>query len=271
MPINDIRLAYIEQNEEQSQTVFFIHGNSGSSRTWKKQFQSAVFSNYRLIAFDLPGTGQSVINNIENWDNSPIETGRFLSEAVHQLSNNKPYCLVGFSYGTNVVAEMLQYSLKASGIVLSAACVTGGPYTLDKIFKPGDSIFFHDHLDETVVRNFFENSIRSSLEEDITINIEDYFQAKPPFRSLLIQSVMAGKLSDEISILRNQKIPILVLFGKDDNVLQIDYLDNPPFKVWNNQIFKLPRAGHFLHLDVPTAFNQTVSAYLIEIFKKTSE
>jgi pimeloyl-ACP methyl ester carboxylesterase len=266
--IGELRLAYIEKNPQSQQTVFFIHGNSGSSRTWRKQFEADYFSQYRLIAFDLPGTGQSIINSTISWDYSPITTGRILAEAVRQLSQNKPFSLVGFSYGTNVVAEMLNYSLTPVGIVLCAACVIGGDYTLDKVFAPGDSIFFHDTVDKNDVKAFFLSALVSPNVEDIEINTEDFLLAKPPFRTALIQSVVGGKVSDEIALLAKQDIPLQIFFGLDDKMLQIHYLDNAPLNIWRNDVIKLPGAGHYLQSDQPESFNQLLIQYLKESFSK---
>lgn len=261
-----IRLAYLEVNPQNERTVFFIHGNSGSSRTWRKQFDSNLFRDYRLIAFDLPGTGQSLIDNSTEWDYSPLAAGKVIAEAVKNLAGGKPYILVGFSYGTNVIGEALNHALSPAGIVLSAACTTGPGYELDKIFAAGDYIFFHDEVKTEDVRSFFSNTLVSQAEEDINVNTEDFFLAKPPFRSALIKSVMEGKISDEIALLKNHNIPIQVFFGLEDKMLQINYLDNIPFTIWRNSIHKLPGAGHYLQSDQPESFNRLLSVYLGERF-----
>ncbi|MCO5240922.1 MAG: alpha/beta hydrolase [Chitinophagaceae bacterium] len=52
-----IQVGYMEKNREQEQLVFFIHGNSGSKRTWIKQFKDPLFDPFHLVAFDIPGCG----------------------------------------------------------------------------------------------------------------------------------------------------------------------------------------------------------------------
>lgn len=265
--IENIQIAYREINPDKKQIIFFIHGNSGSSKTWEKQFKCELFNNYRLIAFDLPGTGQSQISKTIQWDYSPIATGKIMGEAVKRLANDKPFSLVGFSYGTNVVCEMLNYSLNPAGIALCAACAIGGEYTLADVFVAGDYIFFHDQVSQEDVRSFFTNSLAFPVEKDILINTEDFFLTKPPFRTALIQSVTEGKVSDEIALLISHEIPILVFFGLEDKMLQIHYLDKAPFKLWKDKVYKLPEAGHYLHNDQSQSFNQLLAEYLEERFK----
>ncbi|HYM94701.1 MAG TPA: alpha/beta hydrolase [Chitinophagaceae bacterium] len=264
-----IQLAYLEKNTQSDKTVFFIHGNSGSSRTWRKQFSSELFNDYRLIAFDLPGCGQSVIENNSAWDYSPIATGRIIAEAVKKLSGDNSYCLIGFSYGSNIVAEALNYKLIPKGISLLASCVIGDDIGLDKIFVPGDNIFFHDEAKEQEVSDFFSNSLISAGEDDTRINTEDFFLAKPPFRSALIQSVMNGKVSNEIALIKEQKMPVQVLFGSEDKLLQINYLDRTPFKIWNEKVYKLSETGHYVQSDQPEPCNRLLAEYLKETFNKT--
>ena len=120
-----VSLAYLEKNPQFEKTVYFIHGNSGSCRTWRKQFCYEFFNSYRLIAFDLPAHGQSSASDNPTHDYSPITTGQIIATAIKNLANDNSYALVGFSYGTNVIAEALNHNLKPAGIVLNASCVIG--------------------------------------------------------------------------------------------------------------------------------------------------
>jgi pimeloyl-ACP methyl ester carboxylesterase len=141
----------------------------------------------------------------------------------------------------------------------------GAHYGLDKVFMPGDFIFFHDEVKENVVRNFFASVLISPSENDISVNAEDFFKARPPFRSALIKSVGEGKLTDEIAVLKKMNLPVQVIFGKEDSLLQIDYLDGQPFPFWRNNVFKLPGAGHFVHNDQSETLNNLLSEYLGEL------
>ncbi|HTM94162.1 MAG TPA: alpha/beta hydrolase, partial [Flavisolibacter sp.] len=57
--VEGIKFFYLEKNEEAKSTIFFFHGNSCSSNAWRKQWNDALFTNYRMIAFDLPSHGKS--------------------------------------------------------------------------------------------------------------------------------------------------------------------------------------------------------------------
>ncbi len=262
-----MRIAYSEINPEAGQTVFFIHGNSGSHRTWNKQLNSELFNNYHLVAFDLPGCGESLIPAGIEWDYSPLSTGEIIAEAIKQIAESKPYCLVGFSYGTNVLSETLSHSVTPAGISLLGSCIIGDGIGFDKLLVPGDNISFHDELSTESVKQFLSGVLKSNYDNEIIIHTEDFFLAKPPFRSALGQSIIQGKHSDGIALLKNQAIPVQLIFGKEDNLIQINYLDEMPFVIWKNEIYKLPGAGHYLQNDQPDFFNQLLAEYLEERFK----
>ncbi len=258
------RISYLEKNPAGNNTIFFIHGNSGSARTWNQQFIVGEFENYRLIAFDIPGTGHSEITDPVTWDYSPIQTGKMLADCVKTLSKGLPFILTGFSYGTNVIGEMLQHDLKPAGVALVGACVIGEGYTLDKVFAAGDFVFFHDAPEQKVVHDFFFNSLKNNTKELVDQHTEDFYRAKPPFRTALIQSVVQGKYTDEVESLKKLGIPLFIIFGEDDNLLQIDYLDHAPLPVWNNTIYKLPGAKHYVQSDQPARFNLLLAEYVKE-------
>ena len=113
--VNGMRIAYMEKNPSASETIFFIHGNSGASRSWQGQFESVLLENYRLIAFDLPGHGNSDWGNDPLQDYSPRETARQLSEAIRNVANGGPFILIRIAlyhiYDYNVHSIVCAYLL----------------------------------------------------------------------------------------------------------------------------------------------------------------
>lgn len=264
--IGNIRLAYLEKNPSAVNIIFFIHGNSGSSYTWIKQFHSELLNTFRLIAFDLPGCGHSDITNETDWNYSCRSMGKVLAAAVKQLAGNDPYALVGFSLGTNIIGEMLEHPVTPVALTLASSCVASNVTSLDKVFKEGDSIFFYDNPEYKMVHDFFSTVLSSPTEEDIRNYVRDFYAAKPPFRSALIKSLIIGEMSDEIKVINEQSIPVLVVFGLEDKILHINYLDNQLSNFWKDNVYKLSRSGHFLPSDQPAEFNILLTKYLQERF-----
>src|SRR5688572_19787736 len=118
-------VSYFENNAEQSSVIFFIHGNSGSGSCWKHQLNSPALSKYRMIAIDLPGHGNSVqpVNAAQAY--SPMRTAKVLAEVIRQLKPSGFFSLAGWSYGANLIGELLALDIMPSGIVLVAPSIIG--------------------------------------------------------------------------------------------------------------------------------------------------
>lgn len=266
--VGGMELAYLEKSPNAKKTIFFIHGNSGSSRMWRKQFDSELLGNYRLIAIDLPGHGKSAFSNDPENDYSPIGTSKILAEAIKELAAGNHYTLVGFSYGSNLVAEMLKSDVNPSGIIFSGSCVLGENCGMEKVFVQNNvpSIFSYNESDNTIVTNFLHDSIHSANTEDIRNSIEDYLSVSADFKPALFQTAAGGKISDEILTLQKQNIPVCLIFGQEDKLVNIGYLDSMPFQLWRNQIYKLPGSGHWANIDQSEMFDQLISDYIDEMF-----
>jgi pimeloyl-ACP methyl ester carboxylesterase len=267
--IDGISLAYLEKNASSGKTIFFIHGNSTSSRTWVKQLKSDALNDYRLIAFDLPAHGfSSSLNGSGPGYNLP-GLGKIMAGAVAQMAATSPYILAGVSLGTNVIAEMLPHGIEHSGIILTGSCVIGGEFTIERIFKPGIDLHagFSDSVPEEELRAYAKLAFSSEDENDWNDFAEDYYKVKDSFRPKIFETVLAGNYSNGIELLRNQPAPVLVIFGADEKVCDAEYLNNASLNLWKGQSFLIEGAGHFVNTDRPGIFNALVAEYAPEVFR----
>lgn len=267
--INGLQLHYVERNEQERKILFFIHGNSGSTQNWYKQINDKLFNNFRVIALDLPGHGKSFRSKNPEIDYSPIGTSNILSKAIKSLATTNPYIIIGFSYGTNVLAEMLNQDLRPTGIVLAGSCVIGKDHGMEKVFVENEtpSIYFYNEPNQKVVEEYFYNAMSNPSEVDIEVLKEAYLSVSSDFKPALFKTASEGKVSDEIIVLNKSGIPAVVIFGKQDKMVQIDYLDDIPFSVWKDQVYKLPNAGHWVNMEQADIFNQILNEYIVESFK----
>lgn len=265
--INRVKLSYLENDTNSSEIIFFIHGNSGSSRYWHKQYNDRALQSYRLIVFDLPAHGESDASSNPTDDYSLIGLGQIMMQAVLAIdTTGSSYVLVGLSLGTNIIAEMLAHNqVSPKGIVLISSCIAGGEFTPDKIFKTGIdlSFFFTDTPDARLVEAGFAAVI--SNPEEQKSGLKDYYKVKLPFRSTLALSLAHGKLSDEIALVREFKGNVLVIFGRDEVSVNPDYLDYVGLPVWRNRIEKLP-GNHIVNIDSPAEVNALLRQYCRENF-----
>ncbi|MBX2899977.1 MAG: alpha/beta hydrolase [Cyclobacteriaceae bacterium] len=266
--INVSKLSYLDNESDSSEIIFFIHGNSGSSWYWHKQYTDEALQGYRLIVFDLPAHGESDASANPAEDYSLIGLGLTMADAVISMANGSSYVLVGLSLGTNIVAEMLAHKqISPTGIVLVSSCIAGGELTPDKIFKTEVdlSFFFTDTPDKKLVEAGFAAVLANPGEQEA--GLKDYYQVKLPFRSTLAKSVAHGELSNEIALVREFKGKVLVVFGRDEVSVNPDYLDYVGLPVWRNKIEKLS-GNHIVNIDNPAEVNDLLHRYCQEIFSQ---
>jgi len=264
--IDGIKLFYTEKNKEAGQTIFFLHGNSSSHDTWKPQFNSALLSQYRLISFDLPAHGLSDEAVVATDGYSLPGVGKLVAKAIGQLIDGKPYILAGVSLGTNVVAETLPFLDTPAGIVLVSPTVISTVADLQKAFlpNPNTGILFNDNASVDDIRKLVTDYFFIPDNNTINATVQDYMAVKAPFRSLLLQN--APKVIDEIAVLKQSGIPLLIIFGSGDKDVNVNYLDDVDLILTKNQLFKLPDARHFVHVDQAGVFNQLLTEYAANRF-----
>jgi pimeloyl-ACP methyl ester carboxylesterase len=261
-------IAYQEINSNNSLTIFFIHGNSGSGNSWRKQLESPLLSCYRMVAFDLPAHGNSSASaEPESTYNLPALAG-VISEAIRQLSKG-PYLICGVSLGTNILAEMTALGINPVGIMYAGSCLMGDGIGLDKVAIPGVniSVLFKDEPDDDEIILYGNTTSNSADHTDRYAFFSDFKAVKAPFRSIFINSILGGNLSDQIKLVKAVKYPQAWVFGADEKVVDPNYLDEVEIPKWKEQVFKLAGASHLVNIDAPDAFNQLLVEFATECFE----
>lgn len=262
-----IELFYLEKNPDAEKTIFFIHGNSGSSNSWNGQLSDKRFKNYRLIAIDLPAHGNSGAD--EKLRYGVMDLAAIMVKVIDNLSTGKPYLLVGFSMGVNLIGEMLAYTIKPVGLVFIGASLIGDAFNLGNIFLSdlNTSLLFSEDAAEDELKDFFTKALHNEKTTAVSNMVNDYKKVKPFFRTTLINRGMEGHISNEFELVRQYNVPVLIMFGKNEKIVKPFYLDNADLPKWQNTVFKIDDAGHFLHVDQPQQVNSLILEYAEDIFK----
>ncbi|HEY0749646.1 MAG TPA: alpha/beta hydrolase, partial [Chitinophagaceae bacterium] len=243
--IGNMSLSYVDYNEDKTDIIFLFHGQSGSVNNWRKQLDSPLLSNYRLVAVDLPGHGSSGHSIYPSQEYSPLGTGKILSEFVKEISVGGRSILTGFSYGANLVAEIIEQGFSPDGVIILGSSILGNGFGMDKVFMPSpeQSILTYNETDKERISRFFKTNTNNLTDEDLNALAEDYLKVSPDFKPALFQTASEGKISDEINVLQNLQVPVLIIFGENDTLVNKDYLDSLPFTTWQHTIYKIPGSG----------------------------
>ena len=264
--IKGILINYTEVNPHLKITLIFIHGNSSSSRAWIKQLESSVFEKFRLIAIDLPAHGNSGSSIYPERDYNLKTLGKITGEAICALTDGNEYILIGISLGSNILAEALPY-LSPRGIVIAGSCLIGGNITLGSFTKTASSSYIGsvDDATEFSIKRYGYQSMMYPKLNDIARFTSDYNRVKNPFRSYLNTSLEKNRYSDQLSLVVNTGLPLLIIFGERDAIINPHYLDHIKLKLWKNKIHNLPNAGHLVNIDQAGIFNTLLRCYADEV------
>ena len=267
LTVKNIRLSVTELHPEQSPTIFFIHGNSTSSRAWDKQVTDPRFLPYRLVTIDLPAHGDSGVSADPASDYSLPGLGAILAEAVKRIAKG-PYIICAVSLGSNIATEMIPHGIAPAGIFHAGSCVMGEGVGLDKVALPGadNSALFLDEVPAEAIIAYGRRASLSDVPYDVESFVEDFQLVKGAFRSNFFGSLMAGQISDEIKLVSSVSFPQAWVFGADEKVVDPHYLDDVPVPKWRGRSFLIPGASHLVNTDTPDAFNDLLWEFAGEVF-----
>ena len=234
--------------------VVFIHGWSCDKGYW--DFQVPYFAkNYKVIAIDLPGHGESLYDR-EEWSMKAF--GQDVAAIVEGL-DLKQVVLVGHSMGGSVILE--------------AASILGnrvkGLIGVDT-FQDFESVFpedqfksffqpFQDNFVETTknfVRSMFPPTADSLLIESIASDMS------PAPREVALGSFQGLFEFTPIPVLEQIKVPIFCI-NSDMYPVNIEAGKKYSTKF---EIRFMKGYGHFLHQEDPDMFNKMLEEILEELF-----
>ena len=250
-------------NGSGNNAIIFVHGNSCSGEYWLPQLNDAeLAAKYRLVGFDLPGHGKSGKSN--DYD---IQTlGKGLPAFVKHLSLTS-YIVVSISLGTIIVSETADKLEGCKGFFMVSPNIVSNEYPPASFLIPVpgvECIMSPDATDEVLTG--FASILAGGNKTMIELYKTTYRQTDPAFRIQLAKSVVENGWTDEIAKLKKAAVPVCILFGENEKVINVNYLDNLPNK-WQDKVFHIKNAAHFVNNDQPAEFNKLLADFAQDIFK----
>ena len=253
-----LNLSYRYLKNENKETIIFLHGYNGNSKSWAYQFK--YFKKYfSLISFDFPGFGKS--NNMIDPD--MFKVSELIIRALESLKI-KNYYVVGHSMG-GMLAQVLASNLKSSVVKIVLSCT-----------HKGYSMSFKEPLREPYRKRLLEREKLSDIEYgNLRIskmlpgfNKKDIFS----FLSLISQEISKDAITcggssmqilDTTNVLPKIKVPCLIITGTKDVVVSKEkslfLLDS----IKDSKHEEIKDVGHAPYCENADEFNKKIKNFLL--------
>lgn len=246
--------------------IIFIHGSCMDSTTWLPQLENNELSGkYKLIAFDLPGHGQSGWYKNDTTGYRPKKVALLINALLNEYGIER-FLLVGLSYGTNIIGEITTPIAGCAGIMLESACIVNDSFPAAEILTPGPNghvIVSPNPTDKELNDYIFLHEKNKEVGERY---IKTYRNTDPSFRVELGKTMAESDVADELENIKKWNLPVCVVFGKEETLIKTGYL-NGYEPLWNKKVYIIENAAHLINEEQPDAFNKLLLSFASGVFK----
>lgn len=239
----------VHESEGKGQAVLMIHGNSLSAKSFGKQISGPLGKEFHLIAVDLPGHGNS-LPAIDPRNNYSLPGYAEIILALITHLNLSKLVLVGHSLGGHIALEASEMSPEIKGIVIFGTPPLGIPPAINEAF-----------LDMRLMPSLL-------VKEGVEIPqffIDDFNNTDPKARKFLMRNTAKNNLKDEIDIVSNLKMPLAIIHGAHDKLINLDYIKKIQMpSLWKNEVQIIKDAGHSPQWETPDEFNSILEGFVKE-------
>ena len=262
---NNIKMRYLESKQGvriSDRHILFIHGLGSSADRWL-DIPDAISMYYHTIAVDLIGFGGSDKPKDVNY--TIEQFSEFILEFIEKIGlsgDDRKITLVGHSLGGYIAVD---FAIRNKGLIeklvlLDSSGFLKGPTPLLEQYLNAAKYPSYDS-----VRNVFEQMVAQPWKVlPIIINIF-ITRINSPGAKYPFESAYQNSTTTQIDLSRLKSIedmPILIIWGKSDNLIPIEYSE--PFK----QVFKNYRvemiedAGHAPFVEKPAIICEILHSFL---------
>jgi len=252
--------------EKKAPALLFIHGNSACKEAFSGQFESPLFQDYRLVALDLPGHGESdkVVDVAKH--GTITQFAKFIGQVSDALDLKNPV-IVGWSLGGHIAIEMLGQGIKMAGLVISGTPPCGpGADDISAAFIPSPQMALTGKAEFTDqdAHHYAAHIYGASVPAKLVQNVK---KAQGSVRANILKNLVElDSAHEQKKIVATTIVPLAVLQGENDSFMSLDYFARLTWNsLWRDKIFVIKDAGHAPFLDKPRDYNKLLAEFLKDV------
>lgn len=250
--------------------IMLVHGNSSSGRVFRHQLEDELGREYRVVAVDLPGHGDSAPAGEITDYNLPNYAATIVAVAKALKMENAVF--VGWSLGGHIVLQASRSLPEASGIVIFGTPPLALPPAMDKAFLPNPAMgaTFKATLTNEEAKAFATAFFAPNAAIDLEPFVADILNTDGNARAGLAASIapdsyLAESHQDEVKLVANLSMPLAIFHGQEEQLVSEAYiraLSMP--SLWRGSVQMIPDAGHAPQWESPDRFNDLLNAFVVE-------
>lgn len=253
----------VEESGQGEIPLLMIHGNSFCRGVFRHQLGSSLTVNHRLIAFDLPGHGES--SNAPDPDRTYTFSG--LADTVVELLGKLGITnaiVFGWSLGGYLGVEMIPRLPGLRGLMISGAPPVG-PDDMAQAFTPSPQLGLAGKQDWSPAEAdaFLQGTIGKSAGPFMR---DAATRADGRLRKTLFASLSASSGLNSRQIVESSPTPLAVVNGGAEPLINLDYCDSIKYaNLWDKHCHRLPGLGHAPFWEDLEQFNPLLERFLADV------
>jgi pimeloyl-ACP methyl ester carboxylesterase len=250
--------------------LMLVHGNSSSKEAFHRQMMGALGARHRMIAIDLPGHGQSEDARDPQSSYTIMQYADALIDVAERLGLVR-FAILGWSLGGHVALEAAASAPGVVGVMIVGTPPIGTSLeAASSAFRPNPLVALASQamLSESEIVDFAR---LAGIDGELPL-IAALRRADGRARGRVFEDVVTGGASDEREIVANLCVPLAVVNGADDPIVNLAYVQGLRYgSLWEDRFHTFPHAGHAPFLDVPDLFNATLARFMHELERRAGD
>jgi len=259
------------RSEGNGYPVIFLHANSIGAASFYWQMMSKEGENFQFISIDMPGHGASDFS-FQPQNDYNINAISDIIAGILQYFDFEECVLCGHGLGAHVAIRTAAKVEKVKGLMLVGAAPLSSyqkieeAYDINEVYK----LFHKGQLSEAEVSLLAQQFISKDDVAEIMF-VDNIKNTDPNFRTHMYQSFKTDQTND-FNILKALKIPITLLNGDKDRMVNRDYLESHKIEdlLWRQKVQYISEAGNSPMWEKHKVFNYFIEQFVNDIQHKNN-